>query len=329
MREQDIRPEAIFARYLELSKADTERFFGESCPRHDVACPGCGDASSIPAFAKDSFQYCECATCATLFVSPRPSAAAFDAFYGDSPSATYWSEVFFPTSAAARREQIFVPRVAKILEMLSARSLEPVSLIDVGAGAGMFLEELRNRQPAIHAIAVEPGEKLAAVCRALGFETVQAPAEDAAAVTNSADVVVCFEVLEHVHDTLRFARALAALVKPGGHLFLSSLSVDGFDIQTLWEKSRSVAPPHHINFLSHRGFSTLFLRAGFSSVELLTPGRLDVDIVANALADNPTLLQTNRFVSRLMQRDQATRDSFQRFLADNRMSSHTWVVAKR
>ena len=35
-----------------------------------------------------------------------------------------------------------------------------------------------------------------------------------------ADLVVCFEVLEHVYDPLEFVRTLSGLVRPGGYVVI-------------------------------------------------------------------------------------------------------------
>ena len=43
-----------------------------------------------------------------MFVSPRPPARDFFDFYKDSPSSTYWAEVF-PSVMDARRENMFKP----------------------------------------------------------------------------------------------------------------------------------------------------------------------------------------------------------------------------
>jgi hypothetical protein len=140
--------------------------------------------------------------------------------------------------------------------------------------------------------------------------------------------VVCFEVLEHVYDPLTFVQNLTGLVKPGGYVFVSTLCVDGFDIQTLWDKSNSIFPPHHINFLSVAGFERLFVRAGLDDVDVSTPGQLDVDIVRNAIKGEPDLLNGQRFLQRL-DTDNDIAENFQELLAANRLSSHAWVIGKK
>jgi SAM-dependent methyltransferase len=227
-----------------------------------------------------------------------------------------------------RREKIFAPRVARILEAVTER--EPQTVIDVGAGYGLFLEEYRRQRPDTRLLAIEPGRKLAAVCRTKGFETLEVPVEDAASWAGTADLAVCFEVLEHVYSPIEFVESMARLLKPGGQALVSSLGADGFDIQVLWDRSRSVSPPHHLNFPSVEGFRRLFDRAGLEGVTVLTPGRLDVDIVRNAVAADPSIADGNRFLRLLLdKRSAVVHDAFQQFLAAHALSSHVWVLAAK
>ncbi len=327
MKESDIRPASLLERYLALSADDAERCFA-GVERHAVACIGCGSSQSHPAFSKNGFGYASCAECASLFQTPRPSLAAFEAFYRDSASGRYWAEEFFPAVAEARRERIFKPRAEKLAAMCAERAVSTERVIDVGAGYGIMLEEWRRLHPRSQLVAIEPSAGLAQECRAKGFEVVEDIAENVGGYQDFADLVVCFEVLEHVHDPLAFVGTLSALVRPGGYLFVSTLGVDGFDIQTLWDKSNSIFPPHHINFLSVAGFERLFARAGLQDINVSTPGVLDVDIVRNAAKQHPEWLAGQRFVQRLLADDTAAA-AFQQFLSANKLSSHTWVMGRK
>ncbi len=332
MKERDIRPADLFERYLELSQQDAERFFKDPSVFEDVPCLACEEKRVRPAFWKAGFQYVECTRCETLYVSPRPTAKAFRVLYEESPSSRYWAEVFFPAVADARRDRIFVPRVEQIRELCAARSVEPAVVVEVGAGYGVFLEEFRKRFPGSVMRAVEPGRALAEVCRGKGFETLEAFVEDKETNrwADTADVVVSFETIEHVHSPKLFVEAIGRLLRPGGLALVTGLGVEGFDIQVLWERSKSVYPPHHINFMSIQGFELLFQRAGFENVEVFTPGKLDVDIVKNEWQTDSSGLEENRFARLLvLRRDDTTHERFQEFLAENNLSSHVWVLAQR
>lgn len=328
MREQDIRPADLFARYLELSARDAELHFAGS-PRIDVPCPGCGVIAPMPAFTKLGFGYVECGKCTSLYQSPRPPLDCFAHFYGDSESSRYWSDVFFPAVKEVRREQIFRPRVELISRLCTKHSIEPGTVIEVGAGHGVFLEEWRRAHPHSHVAAIEPSPEMAKVCRSNSIEVLEALAENADAWHGRADLLVCFEVIEHVHDAARFVGVLRHLVRPGGYLVMTGLGVEGFDIQVLWQHSKSISPPFHLNFMSCRGYEELLLRSGFQSVETSSPGKLDVDIVYNlALADSGVLAE-HRFERTLLSRGESTRAAFQNFLAEHRLSSHVLALARR
>lgn len=326
MKESDIRPEALLQRYLELSEQDAELCFADT-PRLNIPCVACGSERLTGEFEKNGFTYSSCQECGTLFQSPRPPVAAFEAFYRDSISSRYWAEEFFPAVAEARREKIFRPRVERLAGLCRARSLEVKQIIDVGAGYGIFLDEWRKSYPFTKVLAVEPSESLAKECRFKGFDVVEDIAENVKGHDGSADLVVCFEVLEHVYDPLEFVRTLTNLAKPGGYVFVSTLCVDGFDIQMLWDKSNSIFPPHHINFMSVAGFEHLFARAGLVEVDVTTPGQLDVDIFRNAIKRDPDIMNGQRFLHRII-KDQKLAANFQDFLAANRLSSHAWVIGK-
>ncbi len=327
MKESDIRPEALLKRYLELSEQDAELCFVET-PRLNIPCVACGSEHLQGEFKKNGFAYSSCQDCGTLFQNPRPPIAAFEAFYRDSVSSRYWAEEFFPAVAEARREKIFRPRVERLANLCRSKNVSIERIIDVGAGYGIFLDEWRKANPSTQVLAVEPSKSLAEECRSKGFEVVEEIAESVSGYDNYADLVVCFEVLEHGYDPLAFVQTLTRLVKPGGYVFVSTLCVDGFDIQTLWDKSNSIFPPHHINFLSVAGFERLFARAGLIDVDVSTPGQLDVDIVRNAIKRKPDLMNGQRFLNRIVA-DQAIAVNFQNFLAANRLSSHAWVIGRK
>lgn len=327
MKEHEIRPEALLNRYLELSAEDVGNCFGSET-RLEVACVACGGTQARHQFDKNGFAYVQCIDCGTLFQSPRPPIAAFESFYRRSESARYWAEVFFPAVAEIRREKIFRPRVERLAKLCVEREINVEHLIDVGAGFGILLDEWRKCFPQTQLLAIEPSASLADECRSKGFKVCDEIVENVVGHDNSANLVTCFEVLEHVYDPLGFLQVLKRLVRPGGYVFVSTLCIDGFDLQVLWNKSRQIFPPHHINFLSVEGFERLFQRAGLMDITVTTPGQLDVDIVRNAYRHDPELFKGQRFLGNLLA-DDSSSTALQQFLVEQRKSSHAWVIARR
>jgi len=329
VKEEDIRPQDLHEEYLRLSRKDAETFFSDTSNFQDIACPACNTKDVEETFTKDGFGYVCCSQCGTLFQSPRPTVEAFEQFYMESPSSNYWAETFFPRIAEARREHIFKPRVKRISSYCGDNNISHDTVIDVGAGYGIFLDEWRKQHPDDSIKAIEPGAKLAHECQSKNIETLEVFAEDAKDWHKTGDLITCFEVIEHVHSPIDFIRSLGLLAKHGSHILISGLGVDGYDIQVLWEQSKSISPPHHINFMSVRGFEILFERVGFVDVDVFTPGVLDVEIVAKAVNADPALEQKDRFAALLSKSNEQTKNDFQEFLQKHRMSSHIWVIARK
>lgn len=324
--ENDIRPEAMFQRFLDLCAMDAVALFPPA-PREEQPCPGCGCSRAEHAFDKWGFAFATCAECGSLFQSPRPERSAFSDYYQHSPSMRYWGETFLPQVAKARSRLLFAPKAEQISRLCAEKGRDVGCIVDVGAGAGFFLDAWMQLWPGCRGIALEPHPGLAAACRTKGYEVVERFAEDAPPDA-SADLAISLEVLEHVYDPLAFVQAVHGLVKPSGSALFTTLTASGFDIQVLWDKAQCIIPPQHLNFMTLEGLEALMTRAGFDSVTILTPGKLDVDIVRKALArgDVP---HDCRFLATLLQRPPETLHAFQHFLQDNRLSSHCWLWATK
>jgi SAM-dependent methyltransferase len=328
MKETDIRPEALFQRYLSMVEAEAKVLAEHRESFVLAACPACGAAPGAPALEKFGFTFRECPDCGSLYTSPRPSAAQIAAYYRDAESVKFWSTHFFRETAEARRERMFRPRAALVAELCGRDGRPRGRLVDIGSGYGLFLEEVVKQEAVKEVLGIEPAPNLAAVCRGKGFTVVEKRVEDLAEGEIQADVATAFEVLEHVFDPPAFLRGARRTLCPGGMLLLTTQTVTGFDIQVLWEHSKSVAPPQHINLLSVDGLRRLVERCGFSVTEVTTPGNLDVDIVQNGMkvASPPDI---PRFVRTLLRQPESVRQAFQVFLREHGLSSHVRVIAKR
>lgn len=102
-------------------------------------------------------------------------------------------------------------------------------LIDIGCGGGILAEAMAQRGAIVTAI--DMGEAPLSVAKlhqlesGLEIDYRQTTAEDIANEQPAQyDVVSCLEMLEHVPDPSSVVRACAALVKPGGHLFFSTIN---------------------------------------------------------------------------------------------------------
>jgi SAM-dependent methyltransferase len=328
MTEDDIRPKPLLDEFFARLKRDADRVAGRRAEFIEGPCGFCG-AAGRHAFDKDGFPYCVCEACGSLFVNPRPTESILADYLHASEAIEFWSSHFYRETAAARRERIFAPRAKVVSDVARQRGLAgAVRFADVGAGYGLFLSELKALQPSWSLTAIEPDHRLAGVCEAEGFATVRRPVEECGGAGLALDFVSAFEVLEHVFDPLAFLQACRQILRPGGFALVTTLTVSGFDIQVLWDRSRSVTPPQHLNFPAVQAIAGFATRAGLELVDVSTPGELDVDIVRNVLRDRPADVR-DRFARGIAEADEATRQAFQQFLKSNCRSSHLRCLLRR
>ncbi|MGZ3254862.1 MAG: bifunctional 2-polyprenyl-6-hydroxyphenol methylase/3-demethylubiquinol 3-O-methyltransferase UbiG [Burkholderiaceae bacterium] len=116
------------------------------------------------------------------------------------------------------------------LEWINARApLAGKTIVDVGCGGGILAESMARKGGNVTGI--DLSEKALKVADLHSLESgVQVhyeliAAEDLAAREPARyDIVTCMEMLEHVPDPAAIVRACATLVKPGGHVFFSTLN---------------------------------------------------------------------------------------------------------
>lgn len=102
-------------------------------------------------------------------------------------------------------------------------------VIDIGCGGGILTESMAKLGAIVTGIDLsKPGIEVAKLHQlesGLDIEYLHTAAETIAAERpGSYDVVTCLEMLEHVPDPAAIVEACALLVKPGGHLFFSTLN---------------------------------------------------------------------------------------------------------
>lgn len=108
--------------------------------------------------------------------------------------------------------------------------LKGLQILDVGCGGGILADAMAREGGQVTGIDLASKALRVAQLHALEAETpnlqyreisAEALAEQQA---GSFDVVTCMEMLEHVPDPASVVRACAALVKPGGWVFFSTLN---------------------------------------------------------------------------------------------------------
>lgn len=102
-------------------------------------------------------------------------------------------------------------------------------VLDIGCGGGILSESMAKRGAIVKGIDLGTAPLAVAKIHAkeenIDIDYQAIAAEDIALQEpNSYDIVTCMEMLEHVPDPAAIVQACATLVKPGGHVFFSTIN---------------------------------------------------------------------------------------------------------
>jgi hypothetical protein len=324
--EEEIRPEIVFNEYLRLTAIDTETYFSD-VKRLEIACPACGGKGEQWAL-KSGFSYKLCPDCLSIYVSPRPEMDAFNAYYTDSPSTQYWASTFYKVTEAARREKLWKPKAKMIKDRINLyEDNNPVQhIIDIGGGYGVFDEEIKNIMD-IDAIIIEPSVHLAKICREKGLSVVEKFMEDIkpGELPHGRKCFVSFELFEHLHNAKLFLETVFNNMEKDDLFIFTTLSSMGVDIQLLGEHAKALSPPHHLNFLNPKSVSSLLENNGFTVLEAITPGKLDIDI----LKKNQQYIKDPFWKNVISYFNEDELNNLQEFIATTGLSSHMMITCKK
>jgi 2-polyprenyl-3-methyl-5-hydroxy-6-metoxy-1,4-benzoquinol methylase len=334
LSEHEIRPENLMAEQARLFALDIARLMGNRADFIAANCPACQENRPAPAFEKTGMPFVYCLDCATLYASPRPKPEHLNDYYRNSQNYEYWSRHIFPASENARREKIFKPRVTQVLDICERFQLPTNLLLEVGAGFGIFCEEMSKTGQFQTVLAVEPTPYLAEDCRRRGLTVIEKPIEaihktELTSEQQPVNVIACFEVIEHLFSPRDFLMKCADLLDAGGLLIVTCPNGQGFDIVTLQEKSSAV-DVEHLNLFNPESLAYLMETCGFEIIDVQTPGQLDAELVRKQLLSGALNPEEHPFLKQLLIEQWDTHGAaFQHFLVENRLSSNMMLAGRK
>ena len=328
LTEEQIRPKLLKKKIRKNFNHDLKYLVSRKKNFEEVNCPGCQNKNNKKYLNKNKINYLICPKCKTFFVSPRPSEKLLEKFYKQSKVYEFFNNYIFPQTEKIRSKKIAKPRVDNILKLSKKYKLLKPSILEVGPGYGTFCS-LANKTKFFSSVyAVEPSPEGAENCRKKKISVYEETIEKLK-TKKKFDIVVNFEVIEHLYSPKKFILSMKKFLKKKGFMILTCPNGMGFDIQILKEKSDSI-DHEHLNYFNPYSIEKLFKTCNFKILEIFTPGQLDVDLVRNKILDKKFNLNNNFFLNDIIVKNYETKgNEFQKYLINNKLSSNMWVVAQK
>jgi SAM-dependent methyltransferase len=272
----ELSPDDLWRRSMALNEQVALRVIstGKLAPVM-TACPIC-NSTRITRFAeKYGLSVDRCDACDFRFTNPPPSAEQLELFYNSE--AKQAENLVFERSRATRLP-IFERRVELI-----ARYASGGRLLDIGGAIGIFVDALQAAGAPFDVTVVDLNQDAIAKVRER-HPQITALNENIFEHRQIYDIVTLWDTIEHLPDINRVAAHLLCLVRPGGHLFLSTPNMASFEHCVGLARHPQVVPIARLNYFSPGNLRQVLERHGFRVIDFLTPnGSFDVAYVKHMI----------------------------------------------
>ena len=244
----------------------------------EIPCPICEATRRDPLHQEGSFQMVRCPSCQFIYLSPRPTNESLLHFYQhylpeDRSSIQSWKRMMEPV----------FKRAAHLIQQRKGKG----RLLDVGAGFGFFLVEMKKRGWDV--VGVEISQKaMDHASNVLGLTVRSGPLEKVGFPENYFDVVSGFYIIEHLPNPMAFLKECHRILKPGGVLLLRYPHTTPIKnlLYLLGIKNRLYDLPAHLADFSPEMIQRCVDRVGFERYQHMIGGHTLPDGLAKRIASS-------------------------------------------
>jgi SAM-dependent methyltransferase len=146
----------------------------------------------------------------------------------------------------------------KVMEHLSAKG----KILEIGSAFGFFLKWAQDH--GWEAIGFERSEYASTLGNSIYGANIKHVDFLKESIPDRYDFACLFDTLEHLSDPNSVVEKLSDILKPGGHLFITTGDIHSLLARLLGKRWRLIAPPFHIYYYSPQAISFLLQKHGFS-----------------------------------------------------------------
>lgn len=232
---------------------------------HHSQCPVCGSTAIHPlltvkdhSVSGEEFVIWQCDSCTLRFTQDVPDEASIGRYY-QSPD--YISHSNTSKGLTNRLyQQVRQYTLGQKASLVKKATVPKGSILDIGAGIGAFLNEMKGQGWTIAGIEPDGGARK----QALDLFGILLEGTDALEQLPEAsfDAITLWHVLEHVHALQEYIARLKVLLKPGGRLFIAVPNYTSLDAEVYGNAWAAYDVPRHLYHFTPRAIAALTKRHG-------------------------------------------------------------------
>ena len=226
-------------------------------------CPLCGGQRHSQLYSFQPFNVVRCMSCSLGYLSPRLTKDAMMAQYKDpgyfEGSKGYGYEGYKLQEAGLRCS------FRNLLRILARKGLTGGSLLEIGCGPGLFLDEARSyfgyRVGTEFSVEVaQQASKFADKMLVGGLEQLDE--------TDYFDVIIAISVLEHVYEPIPFLGSICNHLRTQGVAVLVTPNLDSLWRRLFGSRWPSFKIPEHVTYFNPKTLRILGAKSGLRDVDL-------------------------------------------------------------
>ncbi len=309
-----VKPLEHLAGYRTYCLTETRRAFQAGAHRR-LHSPISGEPLQ-KAGEVEGFLYLRCPTSGSLFLAGFPNPEAWADLLSRVNRYRHSPDTFHLGLSQSRTDHVYFPKVEWIEETLALQGM---------------------RRPRILEAVIPPSDLSALLRRSGAFSSIE-PVDEMHLAHGEGmgdpsprerfQVALLLESLDRSDEPVGLIQQVCRLLESDGLLFVTALVSSGFDMEVLGLSNQYLYPPDRANCFSLDGLKQLLQEAGFSLLEVSTPGVLDLEIVQAHLQADPSMPLPG-FVRQILGSSEEARTAFQAFLQQQGFSSFARIVARK
>jgi len=224
----------------------------------EIRCIFCNKSTNHIIIEENGYKGRKCPTCGLVYISPRPSySEILDSYRLDQAHTSAKSQI----SAVVSRKL-----VAKHHLQIIKKFIESSSMLEIGAGAGYFLDEARKLGFDVYAI--EVNKTLAKfIRRKLGIPCEEHHLNVSSFGGKKFEIIYHCDVISHFCDPISEFEKINNKLKKGGLVVFETGNVGDVE-EKYYKYFPSFQYPDHLFFFSVDNLKKLLSRTGFELISI-------------------------------------------------------------
>lgn len=204
---------------------------------------------SVQSFSPSSsdfgifFDLYKCQGCGAVYSFEYPNYEDIESFYLNSDHDGYLSE--------SKNRQATFKRIIKLIDGYLGPKKDLISLMDIGASAGLFLHTVQIYQPSWSIFGIEASRQAVNACKSrFNIDLIHGMLEDISLESHLEryDVITMFDIIEHVRQPLKMMQKASALLKKNGILVVTTPNIESWTSKILQSRWWSYRLMHNVLF---------------------------------------------------------------------------------